>query len=769
MFLRVDAVRNPAELFQVRRPPSPDATKVWVAFTRRDFDALRRDTGVFTGAFAMVPDIATRAGGRAITGTLVTGNFFEVLGVNAALGRALTPADDERFAGRPVLVLSHRGWTRLFAEDRTAIGRSLLLNGVHFEIVGVMPPGFRGLATSPPDYWAPLELLGQFRQAFAGKENEVAVDVVGRLKHGVSATAATAALTAWASGNPDLRASNGRPKTILLNPSQGTAPGGVIDGLLRFAPLFFAFGLILMIGCANVANLLLARGVSRQREIGVRLSLGASRGRVVRQLLTESVLLALAAAVCGLAISRLLLEAAAHAAAVTNSPWLVEQIRIAASSDWRVVVFALSGAIAATAFFGLAPAVQATRLELVRTMRGELTRDTHPSRARQALIAVQVGASALLLICAAVFLRSAVAAATETPGLRTSDTVLLEMPNESTRAAMIQAVGADPTIAGVAASWPHGIGGTLATATGSSRVPVEYKFVSPEYFSLFEIDLLKGRGFTSAERSPGAGIVVVSDTIARRLWPDRDAIGQVVQLDVEQPGGARAPDATTSAPRLPFRSFSVVGVVREARVGRGPFEMIDAGVYLPIDAGSQGTSLILRVHGDPDQARQGLIERFTKVDPAMGGIVTVRTLAGRAAYVLQVAFWITAVLGSLALVLTVSGLFGVLSYVVAQRSQEIGIRMALGATMQDIAGLVLWQSARPIAAGLLAGGGLAATLATALMSTGAASLVRDTVQIFDPVAYLASLFCIGTACVLASSIPALRAARLDPMTTLRQE
>jgi putative ABC transport system permease protein len=205
------------------------------------------------------------------------------------------------------------------------------------------------------------------------------------------------------------------------------------------------------------------------------------------------------------------------------------------------------------------------------------------------------------------------------------------------------------------------------------------------------------------------------------------------------------------------------------RVGHGLFEMVDAGVYVPIDSGSQGTSLILRVHGDPDQARQGLIERLTKVDPAMGGITTMRTLAGRATYVLQVAFWITAVLGSLALVLTVTGLLSVLSYVVAQRSKEIGVRMALGATARNVTGLVLSQSARPVAVGLVAGGGLAAMLAIALMSTPAASQIGSMVHVFDPIAYLASLLCIATACLLAASIPALRAARIDPMTTLRQD
>ena len=213
-----------------------------------------------------------------------------------------------------------------------------------------------------------------------------------------------------------------------------------------------------MIGCANVANLLLARAVSRQREIGIRLSLGASRRRIVRQLLTESLLLAFAAAALGFVISRVALGATIYAVTTTMAPELAEFVRLTApAADWRVGIFLVGGAIVSTIFFGLAPALQATRLELVRTIRGEVTRDSRPSRARNALIGLQVGASALLLICAVVFLRSALAAATVDFGLRTADTVLIEIVNEKVREAMVQAVIAEPSVAAVAASWPDTI------------------------------------------------------------------------------------------------------------------------------------------------------------------------------------------------------------------------------------------------------------------------------------------------------------------------
>ena len=769
LFLRADEVQRPAELYEVRRPPEPGA-RTWVPFKRPDYEALRRDTTAFTDAFAMLRNVGTRIDGRGVNCTLVTGNFFEVLGATAARGRALTREDDARSGGRPVIVLSHRGWTKLFEADPAVIGRTLAVNGFPLEVVGVMPPGFRGLSVTPPDYWAPLALLGQFRQALAGKEDEVAIEVVGRLKPDLTADMAATGLTVWAAANPDLKEVAGRPKSIRLIPSQGTASPDALQGLRTFTPLFFAFGLILLIACANVANLLLARAISRQREIGIRLSLGASRRRIIRQLLTESLLLALASAACGFAISRLALAGAVGLAMTTIPPEFAELIGLAAiAADWRVLLFLFCVAVIATMFFGLAPAVHGTRVELVRAMRGEIVRDSRPGRARNALIAVQVGASAMLLICAAVFLRSAFAAAAVDPGLRTSDTVLVEIANEPRRTTMLQTVRADPAVAAVAASWPHGVGGSLASASTSSKHPVEYKFASPEYFSLLEIDVLRGRGFTPSERTPEAGVAVVSETTARKLWPGQDAVGQVVELDANPPKGALKPDAQGAAPQLPFRAFTVVGVVRDVRIGLGIFEMADAGVYVPISPESAGTSLMLRVRGDPDRARQALIERLSKLDPALGAIASLRALASRGIYVLRVAFWVTVVLGGLALVLTVSGLFSVLSYMVEQRTQEIGVRMALGASGRKVVELVLAQSLLPVGLGLAAGAGLATAGGTVLITRSAAWQIAEALQIFDPLAYLASSVCIIAACMLAASIPALRAARIDPMVTLRRE
>jgi predicted permease len=778
IFLRVDAVRSPGELFAVER----EGPRAEAAFTRLEYEAMRRETSVFTDALAMLRRVGTRMEGRPVSSTLVTGNFFQVLGVQAALGRTLMPGDsgnpggpgdDDRFGGQSVIVLSHAAWNGQFAADPTVIGRSVQINGRPYEIVGVMPEDFRGLQISAPDYWAPLAIAGQFRDDYAGKEDGIPVEVVGRLKPGMSPEAATAALTAWTYARndpPPLRAerASASPASIKLTPRQGTAAVDLVQSLMAFSPIFFTFGLILMIGCANVANLLLARGVSRQRELGIRLSLGASRWRIVRQLLTENLLLALAAAACGLIVSRLFLAAVLHAATNTTSGesviFEVELARFTPATDWRVVVFLIVGAIASTALFGLLPALQSTRLELVRTMRGELSRDAGPGRARSALIAVQVCASALLLICAAIFLRGALATATVDPGVRTSDTMMLFLDNEARRPALLQAVTAHPSVAAVAASSePTRAVAETSLAGVSSRVPVELLAVSPEYFEVLGIDVVGGRGFTRAERNAEAGVVVVSETVAGQLWPNRNAIGQVMRLSAQQT------DSSAGAPPPPSPALTVVGIARDpAGRNRNSYLFTFRGVYLPTGSESRGTSLMLQVRGDPDQTRQALLGSLTSIEPDLA-IVTVRYIAQLQTYMLKLAFGVTVVLGGLALLLTVSGLFSVLSYVVEQQAKDIGVRMALGATTRNIASLVLSQSLGPVGIGLAAGGGLAVALAIVLMATPLASEIGGVIRVFDPAAYAASGLLIGAACLLGVLAPALRAARIDPIATLRRD
>ncbi len=590
------------------------------------------------------------------------------------------------------------------------------------------------------------------------------MDVIGRLKPGTSTAAATAALTAWASAEPAIRKPDNGVIQLFLRESRGVISKDRGEAMVVFMPILFAFGLILMIGCANVANLLLARGLSRHREIGVRLSLGATRGRIVRQLLTENLLMALAAAALGFLVSRALLAGSVHMALSILPPEFVESMDVVLPpGDWRVWAFLFGSAFVATVMFGLAPALQSTRLELVRAMRGEVTRDARPSRVRQMLIGSQVTASALLLVCAGVFLRSTYSAATADVGVRADDTVMVAGITESARPALLHAIRQHPSIASVAASWPQpmGSGESVEATSGDTTLGVGYKLVSPEYFDLLGINVLRGRLFAPEERSPAAGVVVISDAVAQRFWPNGDALGQMIRL------GATTQEE--GAPQVPAQLFTVIGVVRDVRSALKMLSFAYSGIYLPTTPEQAKTSLVLRVHGDPDTARRTLLDALTKVDPALGEITTMRMMARLEGAVLEVIFWMAVILSSLAMALTVSGLFSVLSYLVEQRRREIGVRMALGATPRDIVRLVVSQSMRPIAIGVLAGGGLAAVTAIVLLSTPAAEMIGTLVHAFDPLAYAVSLSVIITTCLAAAFLPARRAARIDPIATLRAD
>lgn len=765
MLFRVDAVRDPDALVGVERPREPGAEEQ-IPFTRRQYEALKSETRVFSDVAALVRGNRSRIDGRPLICSLVSGNFFQMLGVSMAAGRPLMPDDDLLHSPRDVIVLSHAGWTRWFNADPAIVGRTVRINGRPFEVAGVAPKGFRGLSIGAPDYWAPLALAGFFRSADSGRAADVPVEVIGRLRADVSESAAIAGLTAWAAAEPPSPEATG-PVSIRLEPRQGTVAADLGEVLMVFTPLFIAFGLILAICCANVVNLQLARGLSRQREIGTRLSLGASRARIVRQLVTESLVLAIASAALALLVSRGALAGTIYAATAALPPEVAETLFFSMPPvDWRVCLFLLGAAFMATVFFGLAPALQTTRLDLVRTMRGEVGKDARPGRTRNLLIGAQVGASALLLICAAVFLRSAVATSGVDLGLRTSDTISIQIATETMRPAVVGALGQEPSVAGLTASRPAALAtpAPAIVAAGAQRLSAGYRLVSAEYFGVLDIPLLRGRGFDLSERSADAGVAVVSESTARHLWPDRSGLGETVQLEpASSPGAPRADTALGSN-----RSFTVVGVVRDvpgSRFGDWPL----AGVYLPTSAATAGTELTVRVRGNPDQVRLALFERLLAIDPATDDIITLRGQSRIEVYLLGLGFWVAVVLAGLALAFTLSGLFSVLSFVVEQRRKELGIRMALGATARNIAGIVLSGLLRLVGGGLAVGAALAAALTWILLSTPLASLAAGAVHVFDPLAYLGSAVCIAIASLFAAWLPAHRATRIDPIATLKED
>ena len=771
LMFRTDSVPDVTEVYAVERPQQ--ANEDLSKFTRQRFEALRSDTNVFTEAYAKVNNVDLRVDGRTMAVNLVSASFFRLVSVNPIMGRALSAADDDRAGGTPVVVLSDTGWQRHFNRDPNVIGRTVLVSGAPYEIVGVMPEGFRGLEVRAPDVWAPLARLADFVPAVRGSEDKVGVEIVGRLRPGVSMESARAQLAAWDSNQ---LATTDRTMSIELLPHRGTVPQSEsLEVIAVFTPLFFAFGLILLIGCANVANLLLARGVTRQREIGIRLSIGASRRRIVRQLLTESVLLALAAAAGGYLVSRLALESSVSWMMRTMPVDLGDVNLSVPAADWRVALFLVLAAIVATAFFALAPALHATRIDPVRTLRGELVKDARPGRARNLLIGVQVFASALLLICAAIFLRSAISASQFNPGFRTADTLLIDAVNDNKRDAMLQALRSDPTVTALAGVRPPllALPPRAFGDAGAGKVALSYKHVSAGYFDVLGIPIVRGRAFTTAE-SDGYPLAVVSESVARTLWPNGDGLGETFRIESDltaQKGSAFLtinPGAGDGEAPLTPRTVTVIGVSKDV-AGFRITDVREAGVFLPTTREAPKTFLVARIQGDADLARQTLLERLTRIDPNMGMIMTLRTVARLETFFLKIAFWVSVILGGLALLLTVSGLFSVLSYLVEQRTREIGVRIALGASSQKVTQLMLAQTTRPVLFGLLAGAGLAASLATLVLTTEAGAMIAAIVHVTDPVAYLSSLLVIVVACLFAAWIPASRAARVDPMKTLRQE
>jgi hypothetical protein len=331
---------------------------------------------------------------------------------------------------------------------------------------------------------------------------------------------------------------------------------------------------------------------------------------------------------------------------------------------------------------------------------------------------------------------------------------------------MVQAVRAEPSVAAMAASWP-GVFETPRAASAEAagaKATVAYRFVSPEFFNVLDIAIVRGRGFTPDERTASASVAIVSETTARALWPNLDAVGQVIRLDPDP----KAETQRSDEPRLESRTLTVVGVVRDV-AGFRIAPLMKAAVYLPTNPAMPRTALIARVHGDPERARQVLLNRLTAIDPTFDQVGILGWVTRMETYLLKLAFWLTVGLGGLALALTLSGLFSVLSYLVEQRTREIGVRMALGATTLGVTQLVLSQSIRPVGAGLIIGGCAAAGLSALLLATPAAANIGEIVRVHDPIAYGTSLLIIMTACLAAASILATRAARLDPTRTLRED
>jgi predicted permease len=769
--LRPFAVRDPYSLYEAVWHTQEAGGRT---FRWRDYEAIGSRTDLFESAVAN--------GGRFVSwnnNTLavgfVSGNYFDTLGVPMLLGRGLATFDTASIGGAPVAVLSEQLWARYFGSDPAIVGREFDLNGTKLVIVGVTRGAFQGLDDSPEDLWLPATMAGPVlkQEVFGAKQPRV-VRVVVRLRPGITAVQAQSALAlepfeSRVAGRLDAVRSELRP--------QSTPVRLTVELLAVLSPVFAAFALVLVTACANASNVMLARATARHREIGVRLALGASRGRVVRQLLTEGLLISLLAAGLGLALANVTLSAglvlflSLMPAAVSS---LVRVVPL--EFDMRVFGFALAIATCTTLMFALLPALQATRLTMTDALRGQVSRAVRGSNLRNFLVGGQVAISLALLIVAATLMRNNGAIQTIDLGMAPRGVISINQrgTNKALTARAAVELAADPRLEQVVVTSRNPLFGQLPRTPiirdGHSVLGASYMFVSPEYFSMLKVPIVRGRGFRPEEAREEAGVVVISAAGARALWPGEDPLGKTLRIITE-------PDTTHVAETVKMmrrvgddapdsKVVTVIGVAGDVVSGLIYEGKDRAHLYLPTSpTGAHAEALLVRgrlgVDLRPEDFRP-LLERVHP-DPLLFESVPLEQMVAVQAFPLRIASWVGSMLGALALVLSVSGLYGVLTYTLSQRASEIAIRMALGATAAGIVRFVIRQSARLSAVG----GAIGLLFAFTVMKILSTFVHLDNVSVVDGGAFALAIGIVILAVIVASYAPARRATRTDPAEVLK--
>ncbi len=753
--LRPFAVRDPSTLRQLVWH-SADAGGS--SFRWRDFQDLRRRQDIFTAVVAESTRFVSSSG-RSLAVALVSDNYFEVLAPVVALGRALGPIDD----GVQAVVLSDQGWARLFQRDPAVLGRHVDVNGRAFVVVGVIGSEFAGLADMPRDVWLPFTTYASIAQPdLTGASQPAALQVTGRLRKGLSVAQGEAALRPFvAAAVPDEDAVR-----VELRRQDSPQPLTVQTAAL-LAPVFVAFGLVLLTACANVSNVMLARAIGRQREIAVRLSLGASRGRIVRQLLTEGLVIACLSGAAGLVLAPWGLRATLALFFRTLPPSVGAMLRVGPMGlDHRVYAFAFAVAAVTTLTFALVPALQASKPTLTDALRGQGGNVRRSARLRAALVVAQVAVSLVLVIVALTLAHNGAALASTDLGYDTHGVLSINVREQRTEliGGLAEALAADPRIAQVAATGGNPLfirsRSIQAGPAGSRAVPTRYTFVSPEYFPILRMPIAQGRPFRADEARAGAPVAIVSAATVQAFWPDGNPIGR--RIHVERP-------ETGAADGLPgYADLTVVGVVRDVVSGFIADGTDPRHIYLPATAaGVHATALLVRGRTPGDlrpEALQPILARAA-ADPEMFEALPLEEMRQLQNYPLLAASWVVTLLGAIALALSVSGLYGMLAFMLSQRTREIGIRMALGASSRAVVQLVVRQSGRLAAIGTAVG----LAIAFAAMLALRAVVRLEAVTVVDAASFAAGVAIVSGAAALAAFHPARRAARIDPARTLRAD
>ena len=727
-----------------------------------NFSDLRAQSTSFEAMAAYTATSGALTGGETpeqITGVVASGDIFRVLKSPPHLGRLLAPAD-ERPGGSPVAVISHGLWQRRFGGAPDIVGKQLKLDGREREIVGVTPPGFHfEFVAEPADFWVPIDPQEQGYQ----QRGAIFLQSIGRLKNGVTVEGADA----------EMRAVMGRLEQQYQDKNAGIGVRLVsahedLVGDLRptLLVLLGAVGFVLLIACANVANLLLARAAGRGREMAVRTALGAGRWRIVRQLLTESVLLAVGGAALGLLFALWGVDLLASLVP-ENVPRFEET-----SIDLKVLGFTLAATVLTGALFGLAPALQASKLDLNEALKegGRTGTDGRGrNRVRSLLIVVEVALSLVLLVGAGLLIKSFVKLRNTDPGFDPRGTLTASLSLATVRyegdeqiaqfyEQLLARAAQLPGVETVAGITPLPLGGNGMSFSfyrldqpepppgqGQSAAA---RVITPNYFRAMGIPLRRGRAFADADRLGAPNVLVVNESFARRHLPGEEALGQRLRIGLNGIQG------------------EIVGVVGDVRHGD---LSADGGpeFYVPHAQAPFGDmSLVARAGaGDPAALAgplRSLVQEMDKEQP-LYDVQTMQGLVARSVARQRFSTTLIAIFAGLALVLASVGIFSVMSFLVAQRTHEIGIRMALGAQRRDILRLVVGHGMALTVAGVVLG--LAASFALTRLMASMLYEVRAT----DPAVFAGIPVVLAAVALLACYVPARRATKVDPMVALRHE
>jgi predicted permease len=708
-------------------------------------------------------------------GWIVSANFFDVLGVDLALGRGFHP--EEETIPSPVAVISHRLWEREFGRDASIVGREILLSGASFTIVGVAAQSFNGTELYfHPEIFVPLSAT---RLVYPTTPPTILDDrankfltVLGRLEQGANAPEASVEVAALADRLARAFPETNRERTAVVLPeltARARLDQGGVEGALVIMGLV---GLVLLLACANVANLVLSRNASRMRDVALRAAMGATRAQLIRQLLAESVTLSIAGGAAGLIVGGWVIAYLSQILVIPSALPLWVDFRL----DSRVMAFTGLATVLTAILVGLFPALQTSRLHLNAVLKQRP--DPLPGRVslRSALVVLQVAISVLVLVAAGLMVRAAHAAQQVDPGFRREGVLTASLnPTlvryDTTRAqafyrSLVERVRDLPGVAsvGLARFVPLGVSPSSITLSvdgartpdGQNRVSVAETIVDPGYWDVMRTPIVRGRAFDDRDTLSGPRVAIVNETLARQYWPDQDPLGKTVRIpDVPDPDGRET------------LVLEIVGVARDGKYWQLG-ETARPFIYRPVAQTRTITlTLVVLAHGDPEAIAAPVMTAIADVD-ANVPLFDVRTLESyyqsRALVPSRLMARIVTTLGFLGLLLASIGLYGVIAFLFARRTHEIGIRMAVGASRRHVLGMVFRQAAVFIVPGLALGLGLAVLL-TPLLGAPAFDFVAPA----DPLVMSLAAGTMAIVAFAAASAPAIRASRINPTTALRTQ